>query len=209
MRKILVVEDEVIIARYIEETLNSSGYEVKTSNTVLEGRSTFFSFQPNIILMDVNLDDSIDGIDFSIELMKENKDLGVIFLTSDSSPSSLEKLKNIDYLNYILKPIDENQLKISIHLAFEKLKETQDEKKDILELLNRLTKTEKKILQLLANDFSTVEVSENLFVSKKTVENHRYNICKKLDLKAQKNSLLIFVTTNKLEIKNLLLNKVN
>lgn len=203
IKKILVIEDEIIISRYIQETLSSVGYVVRVANSVEEAIESFSIFTPHVVLMDVDLDDSIDGIELASQLLSINIDLGIVFLTSDSSPSSLERVKTINYLNYILKPIDENQLKTSIHLAFQKLDDTLVEKKNILELLNRLTKSEKKILQLIAKDLTTLQVSEKLFISKKTVENHRYNICKKLDLKAQKNSLLIFVTTNKHEIQNI------
>lgn len=203
MKKILVVEDEVIISRYIGETLNPVGYDIKVANSIEEAKEIFSSFLPNLVLMDVDLDDSIDGIELSLQLLEKDKDLGIVFLTSDSSATSLVRVNTINYLNYILKPIDENQLRTSVHLAFEKLNSSHKEKKDILDLLNRLTKTEKKILKQLANDLTSVQVSEKLFISKKTVENHRYNICKKLDLKAQKNSLLIFVTSNKATLKSI------
>jgi DNA-binding NarL/FixJ family response regulator len=202
MKKILIVEDDIIISRYIQETLAFDNYSVKIANSTKEAWSIFSSFKPELVLMDIDLDETTDGIELSIKFLDWNKDLGIVFLTSDSSNSSLERVKSMNYLNYILKPIDENQLKISVHLAFEKLKDIQLAKKDILELLSRLTKSERKILQLLANDLTTSEVAETLFVSIKTIDNHRYNICKKLELKAQKNSLLMFVYSNKLEIKN-------
>jgi FixJ family two-component response regulator len=202
MKKILIVEDDIIISRYIQETLTSNSYSVKIANSTNEARSVFSIFKPQLILMDIDLDETTDGIELSVEFLDSNKGLGIVFLTSDSSSSSLERVKSINYLNYILKPIDENQLKTSVHLAFEKLKDIQLAKKDILDLLDRLTKSERKILQLLANDLTTSEVADTLFVSIKTIDNHRYNICKKLELKAQKNSLLMFVYSNKLEIKN-------
>jgi DNA-binding NarL/FixJ family response regulator len=204
MKKILIVEDDILISRYIQETLASASYCVEIANSTEEARSVFSTFMPELVLMDIDLDDTTDGIDLSVQFLADNKDLGIVFLTSDSSDSSLERVNSLNYLNYILKPIDEIQLKTSVHLAFEKLKDIQLAKKDILELLSRLTKSERKILQLLASDLTTIEVADILFVSIKTIDNHRYNICKKLELKAQKNSLLMFVYSNKLEIKNIL-----
>lgn len=202
MKKILIVEDNIIISRYIQETLAFDNYSVKIANSTEEAWSVFSSFKPELVLMDIDLDETTDGIELSVKFLDCNKDLGIVFLTSDSSNSSLERVKSMNYLNYILKPIDENQLKTSVHLAFEKLKDIQESKKGILELLSRLTKSERNILQLLAKDLTTTEVAESLFVSIKTIDNHRYNICKKLELKAQKNSLLMFVHSNKSEIKN-------
>ncbi len=202
MKRVLIVEDDIIISRYIQETLMSDDCSVEIANSIEEARSIFEAFSPQLVLMDIDLDDSIDGIDMSHEFLSIDKDLGIVFLTSDSSISSLERVKSMNYLNYILKPIDENQLRTSVHLALEKLKAVQVGKEDVLALLGRLTKSEKRILQLLANDFTTNQVAEALFVSVKTIDNHRYNICKKLELKGQKNSLLIFVQSNKSEIQN-------
>ena len=197
MENILIVEDEVVISRYLEETLEAEGYSAATANTVEEAMYELDNFTPDLVLMDINLDDEIDGIELTKKFLQQNNNLGIIFLTSDSTASTLKRVSEINYLNYILKPIDENQLKISVRLAIEKQRKDNRAGNKILEQISNLTKTEKKIICLLANDNTTEQVSDRLFVSKKTIENHRYNICKKLNLKPQKNTLLIFVSENK------------
>jgi len=67
----------------------------------------------------------------------------------------------------------------------------------ISELLNLLTQTELKVLKLVSQKYASKEIAGLLFVSAKSVENYRSRICKKLNLDARNNSLLMWVMENK------------
>jgi DNA-binding NarL/FixJ family response regulator len=67
----------------------------------------------------------------------------------------------------------------------------------IAELLNSLTQTELKVLKLVSQKCSSKEIANLLFVSVKSVENYRSRICKKLNLDARNNSLIMWVMENK------------
>ena len=67
----------------------------------------------------------------------------------------------------------------------------------ISELLNSLTQTELKVLKLVSQKYASKEIASLLFVSAKSVENYRSRICKKLNLDARNNSLLMWVMENK------------
>ena len=60
----------------------------------------------------------------------------------------------------------------------------------------KLTATESRVLQLIAEQKKSKEIAEILFVSEKTIRNHRYNIKKKLDLPKENNSLLKWAILN-------------
>jgi len=60
----------------------------------------------------------------------------------------------------------------------------------------KLTATESRVLQLIAQQKKSKEIAEILFVSEKTIRNHRYNIKKKLDLPKENNSLLKWAILN-------------
>jgi DNA-binding CsgD family transcriptional regulator len=60
----------------------------------------------------------------------------------------------------------------------------------------KLTATESRVLQLIAEQKKSKEIAELLFVSEKTIRNHRYNIKKKLDLPKENNSLLKWAILN-------------
>jgi DNA-binding CsgD family transcriptional regulator len=95
-------------------------------------------------------------------------------------------------LNYIVKPWNEEQIKVSVKMAFNYI-----EKKYAKEgLLKGLSLTEYKIIDLISKQKKSKEIGEILFISDKTVRNHRYNIIKKLDIPNDNNSLLKWALTH-------------
>lgn len=74
---------------------------------------------------------------------------------------------------------------------------TQTKQKQIELLLSNLTQVELKTLKLVSQKYSSREIADVLFISSKSVENYRSRICKKLELDARNNSLLIWVMENK------------
>jgi DNA-binding CsgD family transcriptional regulator len=76
-------------------------------------------------------------------------------------------------------------------------------KVQIPELIGSLTQTELKTLKLVRNKLSSKEIANLLFVSVKSVENYRSRICKKLNLDARNNSLLIWIMDNKNILDNI------
>ena len=118
MKKILIVEDEKIIAKDIENKLLELDYVVpaiiSTGEEVLE---TIRKTKPDLILMDIKLEGIMDGIEAAIEVRK-NFDIPVVFLTSYSNNSTLKRSKEAEPYGYIVKPIDERDLISSIEIAF-------------------------------------------------------------------------------------------
>ena len=76
-------------------------------------------------------------------------------------------------------------------------------KYQIAEFLETLTRTELKTLKLVSQKHSSKEIADLLFVSVKSVENYRSRICKKLNLDARNNSLLLWVIDNKSVINSI------
>lgn len=79
----------------------------------------------------------------------------------------------------------------------ENLEETFKNKTNIAEMIQSLTQTELKTLKLVSRKYSSKEIADFLFVSVKSVENYRSRICKKLNLDARNNSLLMWILDNK------------
>jgi two-component system response regulator NreC len=79
----------------------------------------------------------------------------------------------------------------------ENLEETFKNKRNIAEMIQSLTQTELKTLKLVSQKYSSKEIADFLFVSVKSVENYRSRICKKLNLDARNNSLLMWILDNK------------
>ena len=189
--KILVVDDEVIITRDIREFLHTIGFDqVKTAGSFDKALEIVSSWPPDLILCDINLEEARNGIELVTLLKKERPYMKVIYISAYTDAKLLEGARATSPINYIVKPFNEKQLSVAIALAFDVHDTPASD-----ELL-KLSTQEIKVLELIAKNMSSREISDVLFVSEKTIRNHRYNICKKLDIPAQKNSLLKWALTH-------------
>lgn len=118
--KILVVEDESIIALNIKKKLKSFGYTVPAIVTTGEEAVKMAEITfPDLILMDVRLKGEMDGIDAADEIRKRFG-IPIIFLTSYSDNEVLERAKRTEPYGYIVKPFKANDLHSNIEIALYK-----------------------------------------------------------------------------------------
>lgn len=116
-KKILIIEDEVIIARGIKVMLEDRGYEIIGMLRTGEDAVEFMkSNDPDIILMDKVLAGQIDGITAYNEI-KNFKDTPAIFITAHSDRDTLDKAKFAAPAGFILKPIKKEELFTAIEIA--------------------------------------------------------------------------------------------
>ena len=128
---LLVVEDEVLVARDIKCRLAKMGYDVVgTACRGKQGVEMALETRPNLILMDINLRDDMDGVE-AARLIREQYDVPVIFCTAYSNQETLDRAKITEPYGYVLKPFDNRELEINIEVALYKhrmeknLRETQ------------------------------------------------------------------------------------
>jgi DNA-binding CsgD family transcriptional regulator len=103
-----------------------------------------------------------------------------------------EEADQVSPLDYIVKPWNEEQIKVALRRAFNYI----DSKKENMNLMGELSPAEYRILSLIAEQKTSKEIGEQLFISEKTVRNHRYNISKKLNLENTNNNLLKWAIAN-------------
>lgn len=111
---ILIVEDEGLIALHITELLEKTGYMVSnlsSGEAVL--RDIGISLRPDLILMDIALAGSLDGIE-TARLIRSKYDIPVIFLTAYSDPDRVERAKTIPASGYLIKPVMDDELYATI-----------------------------------------------------------------------------------------------
>ncbi len=117
MASILVVEDEVLVARDIQARLQRMGYEILGSAAKGEDAvSMALSQDPDLVLMDINLRGEMDGIEAAIQI-NESKSIPIIFCTAYSNDEILERAKITSPFGYVLKPFDNRELEINIEIA--------------------------------------------------------------------------------------------
>jgi PAS domain S-box-containing protein len=118
--RILIVEDEAIVAMDIRHRVEKLGYTV--AETVTSGEdaiATADATRPDLVLMDIQLAGQVDGIE-AAQTIRERYGTPVVFLTAFSDHESLERAKVVDAFGYILKPFEERELGIAIEMALYK-----------------------------------------------------------------------------------------
>ncbi len=113
---ILVVEDDkvlsLLLTRMVEKTGNAViGSAVAGSEAIQKAEK----LSPDLILMDIMLEDDIDGIDAMLEIRKKNLDTPVIYITGNSDIYNRERAKKTNYIEYLVKPISYDLLKETIN----------------------------------------------------------------------------------------------
>lgn len=117
-RKVLIVEDDMIISMVLERMVAKMQHEVVGNVSMgKEAIEKAFELSPDLILMDIQLKDDIDGITAMQEIRKKS-DVAVIYITGNSDPYNLEKARQTNFVEYLVKPIQMSDLERSIEKAF-------------------------------------------------------------------------------------------
>jgi len=114
---VLVVEDDVLVAKDLERTLRRLGYRVVA--VVRSARAALQAVgqtRPDLVLCDIGLKGSLDGIDLASSI-RDQFGTPVVFLSGRSDPATLQRIARSDSLAYLMKPFREPELQASIALA--------------------------------------------------------------------------------------------
>jgi len=128
--RILVVEDEHIVAMGIKKMLKNLEYTVtgvasSGEDAISKAESTF----PDIVLMDIMLKGDMDGVEAAKEI-RERLDVPVVYLTAYSDNKILERAKRTEPFGYIIKPFDEKDLYSSIEVALHRHRKEKEKRND-------------------------------------------------------------------------------
>ncbi len=115
--KILIVEDEAIVARHIENSLKSLGYAVlgiaRSGEQALQKTS---QASPDLVLMDIHLKGDLDGVE-AAERIRSRFDVPVVYLTAYADERTVERAKLSEPFGYIFKPFKSRDLRVNIEIA--------------------------------------------------------------------------------------------
>ncbi len=115
--RILVVEDEGIVAQEIKSRLEKSGYAVCAM--AHDGRTAIAhagEMQPDLVLMDIKLKGGMDGIE-AAGVIRDRFNLPVVYLTAYTDPATLARAKVMEPFGYVVKPFETRSLMVSIEIA--------------------------------------------------------------------------------------------
>lgn len=115
MKKILIVEDEAIVAMENKMNLTKAGFLVVGSvSSAEDALLKIAETLPDLILMDIKLKGDLNGID-AVSIIREKHDIPVVFLTGNSDNKTQLLMKEIPNTTYLLKPVLTNDLITSVH----------------------------------------------------------------------------------------------
>lgn len=115
--KILIVEDESIIALDIQTSLQTAGYQVVAIATCAEEAiADVTRFQPNLVLMDIRLRGVMDGVE-TAEQIRQEFHIPIVYLTAHADENTLSRAKQTHPFGYILKPFEDRELITTIEIA--------------------------------------------------------------------------------------------
>lgn len=119
--KVLVVEDEILIAENISDTLKSFGIElIKLSHDKASAIETFNHFCPNIVLLDIRMEGETTGLEIGDFLQSKNTPF--MYITSHSDMAMMQKIIKTKPFAYLSKPIKKTDLLANLLLFTENLK---------------------------------------------------------------------------------------
>jgi CheY-like chemotaxis protein len=118
--RVLLVEDDNIIAKVAEWRLKNLGYALcGRATTGAEAMEIVVRNKPDVVLMDINIKGEIDGIE-TAKMIKKGFNIPVIYVTSHSDGPTLERAKATQPDGFIIKPFEDNELRVAIELALKK-----------------------------------------------------------------------------------------
>ena len=138
--RILVVEDESIVAADIQDRLESLGYEVPI--TVASGEKAVEqagALRPDLVLMDIQLKGRMDGVE-AADQIRQRFGIPVIYLTANADHPTVQRAKVTEPFGYVIKPFEERELQTTIEVALYKhraeqtLKESEERYRLLVEL---------------------------------------------------------------------------
>ncbi len=150
--KILVVEDEYIVAIDLKKVLEKLGYEV--TSFVGKGEEAIKKAEaegPDLILMDIMLSGQLNGIQ-TAELIKQKFEIPVVFLTALIDEETLQKAKITEPGGYLLKPFEEKGLRSAIELALYKFEIEKQLKEKTRELEEEKINNDRLLHHILPDD---------------------------------------------------------
>lgn len=116
--KILIVEDEPLIADHIEQYVLDSGFKsAGICDNYSDAKQIIQKQNPDLILLDINLGDGPDGIDIAHYINQQHKK-PFIFISSNTDAKTLERVKLTNPYGFIVKPFKVNDIQTQINLAW-------------------------------------------------------------------------------------------
>ena len=175
MKRILIVEDEVIIAIDLQNKLEKLGHTVvgivHSSDKVTD---KIVSHNPDLILLDINIVGSRNGIEMA-HIINEKHQIPFIYVTSYTDKHTLEEVKKTSPIGYIVKPFTLEDIRVEIELSLYRLSRNSNNTFPSIERINdtyKISGREYEIICDIKDGLKVDQIASKRFISENTVKSH-------------------------------------
>lgn len=205
--RIIIADDHPILLQGLKYLIDEEE-GLKVIGVASDGKTALeliINNQPDIAILDIDMP-KLSGIEVLAYLREKNIPSKVIIFTMHNESAIFRKAVNLQVNGFLLKDSVNSEILQAIRAVI------QNERyydpilsgglldniisNPMLSRLENLTKTEKKVLHLVSQNKTTSQIAQHLFISERTVDRHRSNICGKLGISGH-NALIRFVIENK------------
>jgi len=172
--KILIIEDELIIASDIQNILEKEGYVVVgVANRFEDALKLFTEKPPDIVISDIYLKGKKSGID-AVKEMLNKVPVPIIFITAYSSNEIINLVADFNSITYITKPFTSTQILAAVKMVSIRVQKSK--------LQIKVTHREQEIIDKIILGLPSSEIAKELKISVETVKTHRRNIFTKFNV---------------------------
>ena len=209
---VLIADDHPVFRRGLREIIETDE-QIKVVADVGDGLAALRELRhhrPTVAVLDVDMP-GCDGLEVVRAARESDLDCAFVLLTMYKEERFLNAAFDAGVLGYVVKDSATDEITAAIRFAakgeayvsptltdllLRKLKKAES---PAASPLDKLTRSERRVLALVAASKSSKQIADELFISIRTVDNHRANICAKLGLEG-KNALLTYALTNKSDL---------
>ncbi|WP_406685076.1 response regulator transcription factor [Seonamhaeicola sp. MEBiC1930] len=203
---IVIADDHPLMLRGLTDFLTSKGFNIIGSAT--DGNAAYnliVKLKPEIAILDIRMPHKT-GLEIAEECQKNGLPTKVILITFDKEEELFDKAKSFNVYGYILKEFAVEEIETCIEHVVNGNPYFSEEIAEHLncnlinshlEELDKLTKSELKIVKLISDNKTSHDIANELSISIRTVDKHRSNIVAKLGLDNKPTSLSIWANLNK------------
>lgn len=186
--RVLIVEDEPVIAENIACYLNN--HDFKVCGIAYDAEEAFMLLKnnvPDVIILDINLQSQVSGLEIAAHV-NQHYAIPFVLLTSYADKEIIDKAKSIIPWGYIVKPFNGAALVASLEIAISNYAQFQNrhQQEPVFEkinrhILNKLSEREFEVVKLIYIGKTNRQIAEELCISVNTVKKHLNNVYLKLD----------------------------
>lgn len=205
MAKILIADDHPFTLMGTKAYIEGLGHSIcDLSSNGISAYNMIMQHQPDIAILDMSMP-NMTGLELAEKLKTDAPYVKIILLTMHKERSVYKKAQKIGIQGYVLKEFATDVLEECINtvlkgetwISQQILAHLQIDNIEDVDEVKRLSFSERKVAQLIAEQKSNKQIAETLFLAEKTVENHRSNMLKKLNLPNERNALLLWTMQHK------------